>query len=83
MFLTSKTFLLVLLALLFDLESIPLASIGFVVRGPTWETLSRRFSHAVNLLEISVPLVSKPYNSSGGHDYYGLVESLLAYCFAG
>ena len=48
------------LALLFDLESIDLASMGLVVRGPTWETLSRRFSHAVSLREISVPRVSNP-----------------------
>ena len=38
-FLTSNTFRLrlvwLLVVLLFDLESIPLASIGFVVRGPT------------------------------------------------
>ena len=52
--------LLGFLALLFDLESMPLASKGFVVKGPTWETLSSKFSHAVNLREMSVPRVSNP-----------------------
>ena len=42
------------------LEIIPLASRGLVVRGPTWLTLSRRFSHDIRRRDITVPRVSKP-----------------------
>jgi hypothetical protein len=41
-------------------EIIPRASSGFVVRGPMWLTLSRRFSHVVKRREMTVPRVSKP-----------------------
>jgi len=35
-------------------------SLGFVVRGPTWLTLSSRFSQVFSLTAIGVPRVSKP-----------------------
>ena len=46
------------------LEIIPLASRGLVVRGPTWLTLSRRFSHDIRRRDITVPRVSKPWNEN-------------------
>ena len=36
------------------------ASEGLLVNGPMWLTESNKFSHAVSLLEINVPLVSNP-----------------------
>ena len=47
-----------------------LASKGLVVRGPTWLTESRRFSHAVNLPAIVVPRVSKPWKGRRNMDVW-------------
>ena len=44
------------------LEIIPFASRGLVVKGPTWLTLSKRFSHDIKRRDITVPRVSKPWN---------------------